>query len=142
VSDYLDYSLVEEDLGDVIISYSPSTIFSNAITYDIVNGAESGRKVSLSWISKYVGEQYLDNTETPGRTIDSFFTNDMALNVEWKAFGTKRIMFNFLLRNVLDEEYASNGWTYRYLYGGQETSFDALFPQAGRNFMAGLRVEF
>ncbi|NNC82831.1 MAG: TonB-dependent receptor [Flavobacteriales bacterium] len=142
VTDFLDYSLVEQDLGDVTIAYSPSVIASGQLAYDLFRKTDDKSGLRINLISKYVGEQYLDNTETEGRTIDAFWVNDIRLDLDLNPQWAKNIRLNLLVRNILDEEYVSNGWTYRYLYAGEEVSFDALFPQAGVNFMTGLTVEF
>ncbi|HRE96199.1 MAG TPA: hypothetical protein PK637_05495 [Flavobacteriales bacterium] len=47
-----------------------------------------------------------------------------------------------MLRNVLDEMYSSNGWTYKYSLGGEYSAMSGFFPQAGRNFLAGLTIRF
>ncbi len=143
VTDFIDFGIVEQQLGDVRIAYSPEFISSSSFTVALFSDKSRSSKpqLDLSLITKYVGEQFLDNTETAGRTIDAFMTNDIRLDLSLQPKRTKALRFTFLLRNVLDSEYASNGWTYRYLYDGAETSFDALFPQAGINFLTGFSLE-
>lgn len=144
VTDYLDYGLVEQRLGDVSIAYSPQIIGSSQFTYTLIRQKTKGKgaKLDLSLISKYVSEQYLDNTETKGRTIDAYLTHDLRLDLLLHPKSLQSLRLNLLVRNLLDLEYVSNGWTYRYLYDGVESSFDALFPQAGINIMTGLSLEF
>jgi iron complex outermembrane recepter protein len=44
--------------------------------------------------------------------------------------------------NILNTMYVSNGWTYSYIYGGRQYTDNFYYPQAGRNFMAGLSLKF
>jgi hypothetical protein len=69
----------------------------------------------------------------------------------------RRLSIIFSLNNWLNEQYAANGWAYRY----QSAAYDArpdnpytrlengsiyhqagFFPQAGRHWMATVRMEF
>jgi iron complex outermembrane receptor protein len=87
-----------------------------------------------TWLSKYVGKQYLDNTQTETLTLGSYFINDLRLNYQLFPKGMKEIGLSLLLNNLLDVKYSSNG----YAYG----STPYYYPQAGRNFMAMMTVKF
>jgi iron complex outermembrane receptor protein len=56
-----------EYMGNTTISYSPSIMGSAKITVKPV------KALSLSWVGKYVGEQYIDNTESSSRSLDAYF---------------------------------------------------------------------
>jgi len=117
------------NLGDTDISYSPSFVAGNALTYKFTDGFE------VSLLSKFVGEQQLDNTDNPDTRLDSYFVNDLNAQYIWKPNNlVKEIAFSVLVNNILDEEYVSNGYAFP---GGS-----ALFPQAGINFLTGVTVTF
>jgi iron complex outermembrane receptor protein len=75
------------------------------------------------------------------RSIDAYFVNDLRVSYSWKPQFVREIAFSFLLNNILDEMYESNGFTYGYLGGGQEFRENFYFPQAGRNFMAMITIK-
>ena len=38
--------------------------------------------------------------------------------------------------------YSSNGYTWGFLYAGERTTENWLYPQAGTNFLAGVTLKF
>lgn len=118
------------NLGDTQIILSPNIVAGNAITYKIKNGFE------VSLLSKYVGEQFLDNTENSEARLDAYFVNDLNIQYIWKPKNlVKEIAVSGLLNNFLSEEYESNGYVFPP-FG----SF--VFPQAGINFLLGVTAKF
>jgi iron complex outermembrane receptor protein len=127
--EYADYSIVSIKHGETNIAYSPSVIAGSSLTY-------SHAKVEVSLLSKYVGQQYLDNTSNAGRALPAYFTQDVRL-----GYGlTKKIRATVLLNNVLNSLYSSNGYTFSYLYDGALTTENFHYPQAGFNFLVGLSI--
>jgi iron complex outermembrane receptor protein len=127
--EYADYSIVSIKHGETDIAYSPSVIAGSTLTY-------SHAKVEVSLLSKYVGQQYLDNTSNAGRALPAYFTQDVRL-----GYGlTKKIRATVLLNNVLNSLYSSNGYTFSYLYDGALTTENFHYPQAGFNFLVGLSI--
>ena len=94
---------------------------------------------ALALLGKYVGQTYLDNTGSEDAALDPYSFVDLRLSY---ALPLKRsggsLELTFLLRNLLDTRYETNGWVYRYEYDGQLTRDLGLYPQAGRNFLAGV----
>lgn len=127
----------EEEFENTTISFSPSLIgFGKLSLYPVKN-------LELSWQSKYVGQQYLDNTENADRSLDAYWVNDLSLNIEvGKTKLFKSLAFNATLFNALDHLYESNGWTWVYDFDGSPSHENAYYPQAGRNFMMGLTARF
>ncbi len=125
-----------ENLGETDLAFSPNVIFSNSITF------QAFTDFNISLISKYVGKQYIDNSSNNDRALDPYFINNLRLNysVETKLFN--KISFHLMINNLLDEEYETWAWVYRYIYDEQENAIDGYFPQAGRNYMAGISIEF
>ena len=140
------FSMVDGALynyGKTNISFSPSFVGSNAIIY------QPSEKISLSLLSKYVGKQYMGNTDQPNSILESYFVND--LNITYSLEPEKifqSITINFLINNIFNKEYISNGYYYTYddtwSVPGQIKTLDGAgyYPQATRNFLAGLVFEF
>lgn len=118
------------------ISFSPNVIAGSQLLFTPAKGLE------LSLLSKYVGKQYMDNTSNESRKLDAYFTNDVRLIYAIKPKFTQEIAFTLLLNNVLNELYESNGYTYAYVSEGRVVAENGYYPQAGRNFLAGVRVRF
>ena len=125
-----------QDLGETDIAFSPNMIFSNNIT---INPFEN---FSVALLTKYVGKQYIDNTSNDDRSLDPYFVNNLRLNYTIKETMFSEISFHLLVKNILDEEYETWAWVYRYITGEQEYAMDGYFPQAGRNIMAGVSLTF
>jgi iron complex outermembrane receptor protein len=130
------YNVIERNYSNSDISFSPNVIAGSGFSYFPVVHAE------ITLLTKYVARQYLDNTSTEARSIDPYLTNDIRLKYFWNPGFMKEISLSFLVNNILDEKYESNGYTYGYLGGGQEYRENFYYPQAGRNFMAMLVLKF
>ncbi len=118
------------------ISFSPNVIAGSQLLFTPAKGLE------LGLLSKYVGKQYMDNTSNESRKLNSYFTNDIRLIYSIKPRFAKEIAFTVLFNNVFNELYESNGYTYAYISEGKVTADNGYYPQAGRNFLAGIRVRF
>ena len=140
------FSMVDGALynyGKTNISFSPSFVGSNAIIY------QPSEKISLSLLSKYVGKQYMGNTDQPNSILESYFINDINITYSIKPEKIfQSVSINFLINNILNKEYISNGYYYTYddtwSVPGQIKTLDGAgyYPQATRNFLAGLVFEF
>ncbi|MHA8050698.1 TonB-dependent receptor [Aquirufa sp. ROCK-SH2] len=131
-----DYDTNEEKAishGTSTISYSPSLISGSTLT--ITTG-----RLSTSFLTKYVGKQYLDNTSDEGRSIKAYLTQDIRFAYPITTKWTKRLDFTLLLNNVANSLYSSNGYTYSYIYDGKTITENFYYPQAGFNFLAGLVI--
>jgi len=101
------------------------------------------KSVSVDWMSKYVGRQYLDNTQSESRSLDAFWVNDLRLNLASKKLNaTKEVRLSVLAANILNAKYEPNGYSYGFILGAERLDFNYLFPQAGMNFLAQLSFTF
>lgn len=126
-----DYVVFENNvpvMKNTRIILSPGLIAGSQLAWKPFAGFES------AWLSKYVGSQYLDNTESSSTKLGAYWVNDLRVSYEISLRGFRSIGWSILVNNVLDVVYASNG----YSYGG----VPYYFPQAGRNFMAMMTVRF
>jgi iron complex outermembrane receptor protein len=134
--DFSGYDLREKTFRNTVIAFSPSVVAASSISFIPFRNAE------MTLLSKYVSKQYLDNTASDARSIDPYLVNDLRLTYRWQPAFLREIDFSFLINNILDEEYESNGYTWGYLAGPVEYRENYYYPQAGRNFMAMINIKF
>lgn len=118
------------------IAFSPNIIAGNTFTFEPI------KNLKFSFISKYVGDQFLDNTSTATRKLDAFFVNDLRINYSFKTKYIRSIGITLAVNNLFSEQYESNGYTWGYIYGGQRIAENFYYPQAGINYLAGLTFKF
>ncbi|QZK91452.1 TonB-dependent receptor [Flavobacterium sp. CHNK8] len=130
-------------LGNTNIAYSPDFIAGNIITFVPVSNLQ------VSFLSKFVGEQYMGNIDSEKSKLRSYFVNDLNLSYEWKTKSVfKSVMINGLINNIFDYKYISNG--YFYTFDDDYSNPPAVstiegagyYPQAGINFLVGMTLKF
>ncbi|MBB3124133.1 iron complex outermembrane receptor protein [Mesoflavibacter sabulilitoris] len=131
------------NLGNTNISFSPELVIGNAINF------MPTKNLQISFLSKYVGEQYMGNIDSENSKLDSYFVNDLNVNYQIKPNKLfKSIVFSGLVNNVFNKEYVSNGFygTYDDTWSvpGQTTTLDyaGYYPQATINFLLGMTLKF
>lgn len=102
----------------------------------------SDHGLTAEWLSRYVSIQYLDNTGSKSKSIPAFWVNDLRFAYRFNAFGKIKMEFNVLVNNVLNELYASRGYTFSYIAGGEMITENFYYPQAERHFLAQVRFMF
>ncbi len=132
-----EFNEVRTTFTDTDISFSPSVVAGSQLSFIPTSGIE------IALLSKYVGEQFLDNTSSDSRKIDAFFVNDLRINYAFETKTIKEVSINLLVNNILNLEYESNGYTFGY-FGGQsfEVRENYFYPQAGTNFLLSLGLSF
>ncbi|MBN2485434.1 MAG: TonB-dependent receptor [Bacteroidales bacterium] len=123
-------------LGTTDLAFSPELIANSIIDLSPV------RNLTISFISQYVGKQYIDNTASPDRMLEPYFINNLRLVYRLLPKFAKDIECTLLVNNLFNHEYESNAWVYSYLFGGTRYEMDGYFPQSGINFMGGISVKF
>ncbi|MGQ1891083.1 TonB-dependent receptor [Thermophagus sp. OGC60D27] len=127
---------VIKPLGDTQIAYSPSVVGSSNLTVDLTSG------LSVGLLSKYVGEQYFDNTESEDRKLDAWLVNDIQFNWTLNPKPFKSIGLQFTIHNVLDHEYESNAYGGNWYEEGVENTWAYYYPMAGRYYMGQVVIRF
>ncbi len=122
-------------LGKTVLSFSPDIVFAGTLTYKPI------KNLSVSWNSRYVGMQYIDNTSNKGRSLHDYFINGLgasfAVHPEWM----KEISFSMTISNIFSEKYESNAWVYPYLQSGSYYESNGYFPQAPVNYLFGISLK-
>lgn len=137
----IDGSLV--NLGKTNISFSPELVAANALIF------QANDSFQISFLSKYVGEQYMGNTDSKASKLESYFVNDLNLSYEIKTKSIfKSIVLSGLVNNIFGEKYISNGYYYTYdddfSNPGTITTIEGAgyYPQATTNFLIGATLKF
>lgn len=136
---------------DTDISFSPDLIWASTFSYELND------HLNAQFISKYVGDQYIDNTSSQERMLEAYLVHNarLSVNINSKVFKTAKITFQ--ANNLLEEKYSNNAWIYRFISDGydprpddpyvnanSEGGYDmaGYFPQAGRNYLLGISLGF
>lgn len=122
--------------GTTDMAFAPSVIGGLAVNYRPFKG------FLVSWMHKYVGEQFLDNTSNDTRTIPGFYISHVTVSYSFSAAFFKEITIGAKVENLFNRMYASNGYTFSYLVGNTRTQENFYFPQAGRNYSIRLLLKF
>lgn len=135
IDDYDNGGQLEREFSDTDIAFSPNLILNSVFSY-----TKNGFTADLT--TKYVSKQYLDNTQDEDRSLDPYMVNDLSLSYTLgKVPFAKAITGTLLVSNILDAEYETNGYTYGYIWGGEQR-VNYYYPQAGRNFLFQVKWEF
>lgn len=137
------------------IAFSPSVIAGSQLMYTPIKSEK--QELELAFIAKYVGKQYIDNTQSDYAKLDAYLVNDARITYSLKTKTIKEINLSAWVRNLFNEQYVSNAWNYRFQSSGgsygdiyevaeeegtKRYSLTGLFPQAGTNFFLGLTLKF
>ncbi|MBO7647034.1 MAG: TonB-dependent receptor [Bacteroidales bacterium] len=135
--DWDDDGYVEQHLGNTPIAYSPSIIIGNDFTFTPI------RNFNISLVTKFVSKQYLDNSGDDTYMLKPYsFTNlRLSYTFHFKCLRDLELFFN--VNNLFNTKYENNAAMYSYYYMATDKYYEAsYFPQAGINFLGGLRLKF
>lgn len=136
IDDYDNGGQQTKQYSSTDIAFSPNIIAGATISFIPLKNAE------LSFISKYVGRQYLDNTQNETRKLNAFYTQDARLMYTISKGCLKELNIILQANNLFNKFYEPNGYTFSYYYGGGLTTENYYFPMAGTNFMVGINAKF
>ncbi len=130
------------------LSFSPSLLTNLILDYSILSNEKHALSVDLA--GRYIGQQFVDNTSNEASALKAYSLAD--LGIHWTLFNKigKDMHLGFMIKNIFDSTYESNGWIYRFQsdgydptpddpYAGSETDgryhLKGYYPQAGRYFL-------
>lgn len=132
-----------KDFGNTDLAYSPSFIAGSNLNYKPI------KNLNVSFLSKYVGEQFMSNIEHENSKLDAYFVNDLSLSYEINTNKTlKSIVFSGLVNNIFNVKYVSNGYFFTYDDTWSDPNFvttitgTGYYPQAEVNFLLGVNLKF
>lgn len=137
------------------LAFSPSLLSTLSGDYTFLQKGRHTLSVNLAL--RYIGKQYVDNTGESSAELDAYTTGDIAFM--WNMLNDSKYDFTlkFLLRNLWNEQYESNGWIYRFRSEGYDPVPDDVysvsdgngyyyqkgyFPQAGRHLQIQAELRF
>ena len=116
------------DLGDTPISYSPAVVAGNTLTFFPL------KNLGMSLITKYVSNQYVDNTKHNDAKLEAYWVNNFAATYLWKPRAVaKEVLFSVQGNNILNNKYvayANNDYGMSYI------------PAAEANYLVGVTITF
>jgi iron complex outermembrane receptor protein len=136
-ADYSVYTQHVNEYSNTDISFSPNVVASAFFTIKPVKNLE------VSFINKYVGRQYLDNTSNIKRSINPYNSLNLQLNYTVKTKLIPEISFMLSVYNLLNAQYETTGYTFSYYYDSPNlTTTNYLAPSAPLNFLGGISLKF
>ena len=131
------------NLGKTNLSFSPEIVAANSFVF------QPRDNFQISFLSKYVGEQYMGNTDSKISKLDGYFVNDLNITYEIKMNKVfKSILLSGLVNNIFGEKYVSNGYYFTFddtwSNPDQITTIEGAgyYPQATTNFLIGATLKF
>lgn len=133
---YTIYTQYQKHYSLSDIAFSPNVIAAaNLIIKPIKN-------LEISFLNKYVGKQFLDNTSNNDRAIKSYFITDLRINYTIYTKLIKEINVMAMVYNLTNKKYETNGYTYSYYEGDKLHTLNNLAPSAPTHFMIGANFKF
>lgn len=136
MDDYDNGGQVATQFTNTDLAFSPNTIAALLLAYQPI------KRVEIIWTAKYVGKQYLDNTSDETKRIDAYFVNHLGISYDYPINNSTTLKVSAQVNNIFNHTFENNGYTYSYFYGGVTTTENFYYPQAGRNAMIRLSLNF
>lgn len=142
VLDFTEYIDDYDNGGQIVNHYSKTDI---AFSPNVIGGATISflpmKNFEISLLSKYVGKEYLDNTQHEDRKLDPFYVQDARAVYTFSKKFLKEANVILQANNIFNKKYEPNGYTYNYFYNGQLSVNNYYFPMAGTNFIVALNLK-
>lgn len=127
--------------ADSDLPFSPQIVGGLELSYDLLQ-KQKMHDLNIAWMTRYVGEQQIDLSGDPENVIDAYSFTDLRLLYKFRSKWLKEVTVTLLARNIFDNLYETNAWSYRYRVGEETLVDQGFYPQAGRNYLAGLSLAF
>ena len=131
------------------LAFSPSVIASSIFEFNPYKQFDGPRmrnridNLTIALISKYVGDQFLDNTQSQDRMLEAYLVHDLRINYSIKfRTGLDKLTLFGSIYNLTNQLYSANAWSYRYSSGGEFEQLMGFYPQASTNLLVGLNLRF
>ncbi len=136
IDDYDNGGQLEKNYASSTIAFSPSTIINTQVT------VKPFKSFDIVLSNRYIGKQYLDNTENSNRKLNAYFVQDALLSYSVESKQIKRATFLFQVNNLFNKKYEANGYTFSYIATTQLITENFYYPMAGANVMLGVNLLF
>jgi iron complex outermembrane recepter protein len=156
IRDYIEYAAYYDsnwdeyylavERGETNLSYSPEVLGNSRLTYS------PSTDWQFTFTSKYVGDQYFDNTSSEDRKLEAYFVHHVGINYSWKPKFMEQIDFMLQIKNLFNQSYISNAYGGNWyenaqfdgnsLLSADERTWAYYFPQAGIQIYGGITLRF
>lgn len=142
INKIVDYTYTDFEDGDTLLtsytgntdlSYSPNVIGAAIATFEPV------KSLKLQLSGKYVGSQYLDNTQRECYKQNAYFLLNFKVGYTWKLKGSEEIEAQLVINNLLNRHYRIGAWAGDYAWDGYYHS-SGWYQQPGINALARIAV--
>ncbi len=141
ISHYTEYVDDYDNGGQQAETYNRSSI---ALSPDVIGAAGISffpvKRLEISLPAKYVGKEYLDNSQKENRRIDDYYVQQLRFQYTIPGKTIRETNLVFQVNNVFNKKYEANGYTYSYLSGGSLVTENFLFPMAGTSFLMAVNI--
>jgi iron complex outermembrane receptor protein len=144
--EYIDSSYAT---ADDYITYEHTNTYKNtdiAMSPNLISSAfftvKPLKKLEVTFINKYVGRQYLDNTGNSNRSINPYNVVDARINYSLTTKSIPEVSFMLAVYNLFSLKYETNGYTFSYYSDGALTTVNYKAPAAPLNFLGGVNIRF
>ncbi|MBQ1780265.1 MAG: TonB-dependent receptor, partial [Bacteroidales bacterium] len=136
IEDWENGGYVEQHLGNTPIAYSPNVVIGNTFTFTPL------KDFKINLLTKFVSKQYLDNSGDETYVLKPYtYTNlNLSYTFHFKALKDLELFVN--VNNIFNTMYETNAAIYTGIIDGGKYYDAYYFPQAGINFLGGVRVRF
>ena len=124
------------ELGKTDLAFSPDFIANSQLVFS------PAEKLNFSFVSSYVGQQFIDNTSNDDRILSAYFVHNLKADYSFTSKLFREITLHVLVNNLFNKMYESNAWVYSYILGDERYKMDGYYPQAGTHFMMGVDFKF
>ena len=135
---YIDQQPIQ--LENTPLSFSPNQTAYLGLNYQVVKQSKISSNIYIN--AKHVGKQYIDLSGDQNNTLDAYQTVDAGIVIDVKNTFMKNMRIKFDVHNLFSQKYASNAWSYKYLFDGDVTYQQGLFPQALRHYNLTIALTF
>lgn len=141
INDYDNGNLRYETYTNTDIAFAPNVVGAFSLTITPFKSLKGLSHLSIDIAEKYVGKQYLDNTQNDNRSMDAYSYTNLLLRYTIQPGSLKGLEFKLALNNIFNTYYSSNGYTYSYYEGSALNTFNYYYPQAGFNVLGGITLK-
>ena len=127
---------VDVFVGNTPIAYSPNVVIGNDFTFTPL------KDFNISLVTKFVSKQYLDNSGDDTFILKPYSYTNLRLSYTFHFKALKDLELFLNVNNLFNAMYETNAALYTWCYVGEKQYEPYYFPQAGINFLGGVRVRF
>lgn len=99
---------------------------------------------SFSFASKFVGKQYMDNSQSAESKVPAYITASLNASKFIILRNGSKISISGTIDNIFNNRYYAYGWIYRAIFADGSAQYleQGVFPQARTNFILRIAYEF